>query len=164
MHGPTGEVVVDGPEMEALWNEHMRPGRSFSRLEEEYGRRLLRGEGPDWHCHAGRRFLYIDEHGMVNYCSAQMGRIAKPVTAYGPAHLAEHGARKKGCEKGCSILCTYRDSLLDNQPVHTVSTMLRSARAGLFRGRRPALAAGSAPPLAREVSQRKRHHLPVVAD
>lgn len=165
MHGPTGEVVVDGPEMEALWNEHMRSGRSFSMLEEDYGRRLLRGERPDWHCRAGRRFLYVDEHGMVNYCSAQMGRVGKPVTQYGPLDLAAHGALKKGCEKGCSILCTYRDSLLDNQPVQTVSTMLRAARAGLFGGKRATVpAVGSSPPIAEEVSRPKRHRLPVVPD
>jgi hypothetical protein len=154
MHGPTGAVEVEGPEMEALWTEHMRSGRSFSMLEEEYGR-------PEWHCRAGRRFLYVDEHGLVQYCSAQMGRLGKPVLEYGPADLAEHGAIKKGCEKGCSILCTYRDSLLDNQPVQTVTTMLRAAKNGLFGGKQ--LAAGSTSPVAPSAPGR-RTHLPVFRD
>ena len=162
MHGPTGEVEVEGPEMEALWTEHMRSGRSFSMLEEEYGRQLLRGERPDWHCRAGRRFLYVDEHGLVQYCSAQMGRLARSVLTYGPADMAEHGKLKKGCEKGCSIFCTYRDSLLDNQPLQTVTTMLRAARNGLFGGKRTAV--GSTSPIAPPEPRGKRTHLPVVPD
>src|SRR5262249_55196114 len=126
----TGRAAAYGPEMEAVWDEHFASGRAFSFLEEDYGRRLLRGERPEWRCLAGARFLYVDEHGDAQFCSAQIGRLGKPIVDYTAADLAEHRSGHKGCEPGCAILCTYRDSQLENAPWRAVASMARSLRAG----------------------------------
>ncbi len=117
VHDGQGRVLVTGPEFERLWREHFASGRPFSFIEEEYGRRLLAGERPSWHCRAGARFLYVDEDGRVELCSAQRGRIGKPVLEYTVADLAAHHRTEKGCEAGCSLFCAYRDSQLDNDPL-----------------------------------------------
>lgn len=152
LHDANGRAAAYGPEMEAVWNDHYASGRAFSYLEEDYGRRLLRGERPEWRCLAGARFLYVDEHGDVQFCSAQIGRLGKPIVEYTAADLDAHRHGAKGCEPGCAILCTYRDSLLENAPWRAVTSMARALRAGGVSRRAPEDAAAPA----------GRRYLPVV--
>ncbi len=160
LHDAKGAVAVDGPEMEALWNDHFASGRTFSYLEEEYGRHLLRGERPEWKCRAGARFIYVDEHGETQLCSAQMGRLQRPIVEYTRSDLDAQRSNHKGCENGCAILCAYRDSLLDNSPWQTLRSMARSIGSGAVLGRKPSPVA--ALPAGGEVEVRARRHLPVV--
>lgn len=132
-HDEHGQSVVQGPEYQLAWERHFAGGRAFSYLEEDYGRRLLAGERPDWTCRAGSRFVYVDEHGTVELCSGQRGRIGKNIEDFTAKDLAHHHDQPKGCEKGCSILCVYRDSLLDNDPLRLGRALARGLRTGVFR-------------------------------
>ena len=139
VHDDNGQALVSGSAYERAWQRHYRRGRPFSFIEEKYGRRLLRGERPEWTCQAGARFLYVGEDGMVELCSGQRGRIGKQITEYRQADLDAHRNQKKGCEKGCSILCAYRDSMLDDDPPALLWSVLRGFRKGV-RWRAPAAA------------------------
>lgn len=155
VHDENGQVLVQGPVFEEIWRRHYAEGRPFSYLEEEYGRKLLAGERPEWTCRAGSRFLYVDEDGQVELCSGQRGRLSKPVTEYGPEDLERQHETTKGCEDGCSILCAYRDSLWDNDPIQLAKVALKE----LYRSM-------TAPPEHRQleaVSDRPaRRRLPIV--
>lgn len=155
VHDEHGQATVRGPAFARAWRSHFEEGRPFSFIEEDYGERILSGEQPSWTCQAGARFLYVGEDGTVELCSAQRGRIGKNITGYTESDLAAHRGQSKGCEQGCSVLCVYRDSLLDNDPISLGRAMLRGFRAGAIRAqtRKPA-GASSAPPPAR--------HLPIV--
>jgi MoaA/NifB/PqqE/SkfB family radical SAM enzyme len=131
-HDDTGQATVQGSEFGQAWRRHFDAGRPFSFLEESYGARLLAGERPAWTCGAGGRFFYVDEDGMVQLCSAQRGRVGKPVTEYTEADLAAHRHQKKGCEQGCAVLCVYRDSLIDDDPLMLGKALVRSLRGGVF--------------------------------
>jgi MoaA/NifB/PqqE/SkfB family radical SAM enzyme len=131
VHDDHGQVKVHGPAFESIWKRHYSEGRPFSFLEQEYGGRLLAGERPTWTCRAGSRFLYIDENGMVELCSGQRGRLGKPITEYTTDDLDEQRSSRKGCEEGCSILCAYRDSLWDNDPVELAKVALKELYRGL---------------------------------
>jgi MoaA/NifB/PqqE/SkfB family radical SAM enzyme len=158
VHDEHGQIGVQGPEFERAWQRHFASGRPFSFIEEDYGRRLLSGERPNWTCQAGARFLYVGEDGMVELCSAQRGRIGKPITEYTKADLDAHRREPKGCEKGCAVFCAYRDSQLDNDPVALARALVRARRENVIRWHAPA---GTTSPAGR----RPRHrHLPVVAD
>jgi MoaA/NifB/PqqE/SkfB family radical SAM enzyme len=133
VHDANGMVAVQGPEFVELWDEHHLQGRPLASIEHDYGRRLLQGQRPEWQCRAGARFLYVDEFGKVQFCSAQRGRPGKPLSDYGTADMRAHGASHKGCEAGCSLLCVYRDSQVDNAPM----TLVREAYR-MLRGRAPA--------------------------
>jgi hypothetical protein len=74
--------------------------------------------------------MYVSEDGTVELCSGQRGRIGKPITAYTKADLAEQRASPKGCERGCSILCAYRDSMIDNDLLGLLKAMLRTQLEG----------------------------------
>ena len=130
LHDDQGRVKVGGPSFEAVWNRHYEAGRAISYLERDYGRRLLRGEHPRWRCRAGSRFLYIDEVGHVQYCSAQRGRLDIPLAEYTKMDLRRESRTDKGCEEGCAMLCVYRTSLLDNAPI----ALARSFLVGVSRG------------------------------
>jgi MoaA/NifB/PqqE/SkfB family radical SAM enzyme len=154
MHDEHGQSLVQGPEFERAWTRHFASGRAFSYLEEDYGRRLLSGEKPDWTCRAGSRFLYVDEHGTVELCSGQRGRIGKDVESFTAEDMEANRTQPKGCEKGCSILCVYRDSLLDNDPVALARALVRGIRAGAFRWRDQPTPEAKAP---------TKRHLPLAA-
>lgn len=137
VHDDKGQALVSGSEFERAWQRHYDEGRPFSFIEEKYGRRLLAGERPEWTCRAGARFMYVDEDGMVELCSGQRGRIGKPITEYRLEDLDAHRNVRKGCERGCSILCAYRDSMLDDDPAALFRSLLRGFRRGV-RWRAPA--------------------------
>jgi hypothetical protein len=97
-------------------------------VELDYARRLMRGETPDWTCRGGSRYIYVDEHGEVQACPAahQKGKIGKSILDYTTEDVAYHYSSRKGCEPGCGVMCNYRASALDNQPLLTLTTFLRN--------------------------------------
>lgn len=130
IHDDRGMVEISGREYLDLWDHHYQKGNPYSFYEYEYGRQLLLGEKPKWKCRAGSRFLYVDEFGNAQFCSAQRGRLNKPITEYSREDLREHSKTYKGCEAGCSILCVYRSSVLDNDPIHAFKSFYQTWRKG----------------------------------
>ncbi len=141
LHDSRGEIAIGGDEYLRLWQDYYQKSTPFSYIEEGYGEQLLRGERPQWHCRAGSRFLYVDEFGNVQFCSAQRGRLGKPVLEYTWHDLRTHGKTHKGCEAGCSLLCHYRDSAVDNRPLHVAKSLVK-----LLVRRAPSAAAGTPTP------------------
>jgi hypothetical protein len=95
---------------------------------------------------------------MVELCSAQRGRIGKPITEYTQADLDAHRRVPKGCEQGCAVFCAYRDSQLDNDPVALARALVRASRESVIRWHAPADTKSDA-------GRRPRHrHLPIVVD
>jgi MoaA/NifB/PqqE/SkfB family radical SAM enzyme len=85
----------------------------FHQFGEGWEQKMLRdGEAP-WKCRAGARYLYVDEHGIVNYCSQRRGEPGTPILEYGRADLKREHARPKGCEDNCTIACVRRASSFD---------------------------------------------------
>jgi MoaA/NifB/PqqE/SkfB family radical SAM enzyme len=136
VHNDRGMVEISGPEYLELWEHHYQKGTPFSFIEYEYGRQLLQGQRPKWKCRAGARFFYVDEFGNVQFCSAQRGRLNKPVTQYSGEDVQRHSCTYKGCEEGCSLFCAYRDSQVDNAPFSAIKAMGQALRHGaLFHSR-----------------------------
>jgi MoaA/NifB/PqqE/SkfB family radical SAM enzyme len=157
-HDETGRVAIQGSEFERAWLRHFGEGRPFSFIEQDYGRRLLSGERPSWTCGAGGRFLYVDEAGMVELCSAQRGRVGKHVSEYTETDLEAHRREPKGCEAGCAVLCVYRDSVIDDDPMTLARAFIRGMQSGVFKwGTQGGAAAATA------AGAKARRHLPLVA-
>jgi MoaA/NifB/PqqE/SkfB family radical SAM enzyme len=126
LHDSHGGIAIAGEDYARLWERYYAETAPFSYIEREYGGRLLRGERPEWHCRAGSRFLYVDEFGDAQFCSAQRGRLGKPILEYTREDLRTHSRTRKSCEAGCSLLCHYRDSAIDNQPLQALTTVLKA--------------------------------------
>jgi molybdenum cofactor biosynthesis enzyme MoaA len=127
LHDARGAIQIAGKSYQDLWTQFYVDRTPQAYLDQDYGAQLLAGRRPKWQCGAGSRFLYVDEFGMVQFCSAQRGRLNKPIAEYTRRDLQAHARTYKGCEEGCALLCVYRDSVLDNRPLHTLGSMLRMA-------------------------------------
>lgn len=130
MHDDQGQIQIQGDAYVQLWDQHFARRAAHSSLDYDYGRALLQGKQPQWTCRAGTRYLYVDEFGLTQYCSSQRNRLNKPITEYTRADLQEQFQQPKGCEAGCSILCVYRDSMIDNQPLAVVKDAYQSLQSG----------------------------------
>lgn len=78
-----------------------------------FQKNMVRGLPTDWHCHAGCRYLYICEHGLVHYCSQQRGTPGIPLEEYTPAHLEQEYSTIKECAPYCTVSCVHRVAWLD---------------------------------------------------
>ena len=132
VHDERGMVDVGGSDCLDLWDHLYGSSPSLSFIEYEYGRRLLQGQRPAWKCRAGARYLYVDEYGKAQFCSAQRGRPDKPVLQYTKQDIRLHSDTYKGCEAGCSIFCVYRASQVDNAPLRLSRTMCEMLLRGLL--------------------------------
>ena len=52
--------------------------RGDARFNGAFQDNLARGRPNDWSCRAGARYLYVDEHGIVHYCSQMRGVPGRP--------------------------------------------------------------------------------------
>ncbi len=132
VHDEHGQVQVQGRDYLDKWHAHFLSGKALSFFEKSYGAKLLKGERPVWRCRAGSRYLYIDEFGMVQFCSAKRGQLNQPILSFRMADLRRHASTYKGCESGCSIFCAYRASMPDNSPIRAALSLAESVVSGAF--------------------------------
>lgn len=74
---------------------------------------LADGKPNDWRCRAGARYLYVDEHGLVHYCSQQRGYRAVPLESYTRNDIRRAFNTPKACAPFCTIGCVHRVSTMD---------------------------------------------------
>jgi hypothetical protein len=74
---------------------------------------LIATGSADFKCRAGSRYLYIDEFGMVHWCSQQRGVFQKPLAEYTFADLREQFDTKKDCAPTCTVGCVRSASRWD---------------------------------------------------
>jgi len=145
IHNAKGYIAIEGQPYLDLYEDFYANGKPFTFIDYEYGRKLLQGEKPDWRCRAGARYLYVDEHGNVQLCASQLGRMEKPIEEYTKADLDANSKTAKGCEEGCSVGCAFRCSLVDDdKPAFVRAVIKGAARGTLFdngrrKPKRPAL-------------------------
>ena len=133
LHDAHGQVAIGGEDYLALWKRYYAEAQPFSWIEEKYGAQILAGEKPAWHCRAGSRFMYVDEFGAVQYCSATRGQLNTPLAEFTEADLDRHRHEHKSCEAGCSMLCHFRASAIDNDPALAARSLIKM----VTRRRRP---------------------------
>jgi MoaA/NifB/PqqE/SkfB family radical SAM enzyme len=107
--GLIGDILPEFyDEMRDLCNKSV-----FHQFGEGWEDKMLRDEEAPWRCRAGARYLYVDEFGVVNYCSQRMGEPGIGLLDYNREHLQEAFHQPKGCEARCTIACVRRASSLD---------------------------------------------------
>jgi len=88
--------------------------RSVMRFNHLFQDNLARGVSNDWSCRAGARYLYVDEAGLVSYCSQQRGQPGIPLLEYGKADIKREYGTKKSCAAYCTVNCVQQTAILDN--------------------------------------------------
>ncbi len=127
LHDRQGKIQIQGHEYLDLWQRFYVNRTPQASLDQAYGKQLLEGQRPEWQCRAGSRFLYVDEFGKAQFCSAQRGRLDKPIVEYTRDDLRAYGRLPKGCEEGCALLCVYRASVFENRPLRSWASLLAHA-------------------------------------
>jgi MoaA/NifB/PqqE/SkfB family radical SAM enzyme len=113
VHDHAGQLYPLDAEQQHIYGELTRmEKRLFSRYN-QFQPNLVRGLPNDWHCHAGSRYLYICEDGLVHYCSQQRGRPGIPLADYTPEHLEREYHTVKSCAPFCTVSCVHQTAMAD---------------------------------------------------
>lgn len=103
-----------GPAQSALYQKVKEAiGGRFTEAGDYRSQLMETGKAP-FRCRAGSRYLYVDEFGVVRWCSQQMGSFGKPLADYGYADLKQQFHTQKPCSDECTVGCVRTCSGYDN--------------------------------------------------
>ena len=88
--------------------------RGDTRANARFQDNLAAGRSNSWSCRAGSRYLYVDEAGLVSYCSQMRGSPGIPLEAYTKGDLRREYDTPKSCAPFCTVNCAQRVALFDN--------------------------------------------------
>lgn len=115
LHDGNGQLRPLKPREMAVYRELKRLGsRGDTRVNGWFQDNLAHGRPNEWSCRAGARYLYVDEEGLVHYCSQQRGTPGIPVERYTRADIEREYATPKSCAPYCTVNCVLRVGLFDN--------------------------------------------------
>ena len=115
-------IAHDGQgQLRALGDAEMRVYRElrtfetlrWTRVNASFQENLARGLPNRWSCRAGARYLYVDEGGLVHYCSQQRGHPGVPLATYTRADLRREYDTPKSCAPFCTINCVQQVAWFD---------------------------------------------------
>jgi MoaA/NifB/PqqE/SkfB family radical SAM enzyme len=86
---------------------------SVSAFVHRFQENLVRGLPNDWRCHAGGRYLYICEDGLVHYCSQQRGSPGTPLLEFSVEDVQREYHTQKSCAPFCTVSCVHRIAVVD---------------------------------------------------
>jgi MoaA/NifB/PqqE/SkfB family radical SAM enzyme len=117
MHDADGQIepgLLRG-NLAAVYDEMQRRSRKslMHRTGEGWEADMLRDGSAPFKCRAGGRYLYVDEFGLVSYCSQRRGAPGIDVLEYTAEDVEREFYAPKGCEARCTIGCARRASAFD---------------------------------------------------
>jgi MoaA/NifB/PqqE/SkfB family radical SAM enzyme len=109
--GPAERAVFEGVtrEISGTWQIAKNLYSGIRGFQEN----LADGKPNTWRCRAGARYLYVDENGLVHYCSQQRGYPAVPLMSYSVQDIEREFLTPKSCAPFCTIGCVHRVSTMD---------------------------------------------------
>lgn len=115
VHDSHGQLKALSPAEMRVYEELRRmQGRGFSRLNRRFQDSLAHGRPHEWSCRAGARYLYVDEKGVVSYCSQQRGLPGIPLERFSREDVRREYRSKKSCAPFCTVNCVQQVAWLDN--------------------------------------------------
>ncbi|MBA3502900.1 MAG: radical SAM protein, partial [Deltaproteobacteria bacterium] len=112
IHDGEGAMIGDARTKELMHEVSEIVGKRFNEAR-DYRARLFETGSADFKCRAGSRYLYIDEFGIVHWCSQQRGVFTKPLADYTFQDLREQFDTKKHCASTCTVGCVRSASRWD---------------------------------------------------
>jgi MoaA/NifB/PqqE/SkfB family radical SAM enzyme len=117
MHDADGQIQSGllGNALAGAYDEMQRTSRKsvFHRAGEGWELDMLHDGSSPFKCRAGGRYLYVDEHGLVWYCSQRRDRPGIDLLDYTADDVEREFYAAKGCEARCTIGCARRASAFD---------------------------------------------------
>lgn len=113
IHGPDGQVKLNAEELKVYERIKKIIPKHFYEISDYRDRIIQNGTAP-FKCRAGSRYLYVDEDGIVSWCSQTRDAFRKPILEYTPADLKEQFYTYKSCQDRCTLGCVRSSSSYDN--------------------------------------------------
>jgi MoaA/NifB/PqqE/SkfB family radical SAM enzyme len=138
LHDGKGQLRRLGEREMGVYEGLKRLGsRGDARVNALFQDNLARGKPNDWRCRAGSRYLYVDEDGLVSYCSQWRGLPGVPLREYTRGDVQREYDTAKPCAPYCTINCVQRVAIFDNwrAPQSAWATLRPAPRLGT--GARP---------------------------
>jgi MoaA/NifB/PqqE/SkfB family radical SAM enzyme len=115
IHDGGGQLRRLGERPMAVYRALQRLGsRGDTKVNRIFQDNLAHGRPNQWRCRAGARYLYVDEAGLVHYCSQQRGTPGIPLAQYTAEDLRREYDTPKACAPYCTVNCVQRVALFDN--------------------------------------------------
>ena len=112
LHDESGRVRLGPEELKLFGRVKARLGAD-GRDGADYRDRLIHGGIAPFRCRAGSRYLYVDERGMVRWCSQTAQLFSKELLSYSLDDLRRQFYSIKDCNPTCSIGCSRTASAYD---------------------------------------------------
>jgi MoaA/NifB/PqqE/SkfB family radical SAM enzyme len=112
LHDTQGQISLDAAGRATLSELRRQLGPALSEAH-DYRQRILKYGAAPFKCRAGSRYLYVDEHGDVAWCSQTRELFRKPLLEYHPADLRRQFYTGKPCSDACTLGCVRTQSAYD---------------------------------------------------
>lgn len=112
IHDENGQLQLKQEERQVFRQLKKAIGTGFAEAHDYRERLLEKGEAP-FKCRAGSRYLYVDEHGMVHWCSQTRGVFEKALADYEFSDLKAQFETVKECAPQCTVGCARTQSWPD---------------------------------------------------
>ncbi len=113
IHGPDGQVHLNAEELKVYERIKKLIPKNFYEMS-DYKDRIIREGTSPFKCRAGSRYLYVDEEGLVTWCSQTRHLFSKPILEYTEDDLKEQFYTYKSCHDRCTLGCVRSSSSADN--------------------------------------------------
>lgn len=113
LHNGKGQMQLSAGEVAAFAQVKAALGSRRFREAGDYRDRILRDGSAPFRCRAGSRYLYVDEFGIVHWCSQTRGLFTKPLLEYSTRDLVQQFHTRKSCANSCPLGCARTQSAYD---------------------------------------------------
>ncbi|MBF0491866.1 MAG: radical SAM protein [Deltaproteobacteria bacterium] len=113
IHGPDGQVKLNNEELKVYERIKALIPKSFPEFTEYRDEMIHKGSAP-FKCRAGSRYLYVDENGVVSWCSQTRSAFSKNLMDYAYEDLKREFYSYKSCQDKCTLGCVRAASSVDN--------------------------------------------------
>ena len=114
IHNGHGQLKPLGERERAIYETIKGIGVKNNGIQNAFESNLVRGEPNEWRCRAGGRYLYVDEDGLVHYCSQRRGYPAVPLEDYTFEDTQREYFTRKECAPYCTVACVQRVAWFDS--------------------------------------------------
>ncbi|HEX6839136.1 MAG TPA: radical SAM protein [Polyangia bacterium] len=111
-HDATGQIAASTADLRAYRSAVSRLPRTWMDFV-DHRRALLRDGRAPFKCRGGSRYLYVDEDGLVSWCSQTRAAWSKPLGEYTVDDLRAQFHSYKPCQDACTLGCVRSASQLD---------------------------------------------------
>ncbi|KAB2836693.1 MAG: radical SAM protein [Candidatus Brocadia sp.] len=113
IHDQDGQVKLNDEQLAVFERIKKLIPKSFPEFTDYRYEMIRRGSAP-FKCRAGSRYLYVDENGVVSWCSQTREAFRKDLMDYSFEDLKREFYTYKSCQDKCTLGCVRAASSVDN--------------------------------------------------